>query len=116
MMAEYSQLVIDQTDTTVKVTGSSGYALAQYPLPNQANSKTNINRDASAAPSAQWNGNQLIVVSHNEHGGKSTRTYQLSPDGQQLYLTTRMENPRFNQPVTFRFVYDRLKSSSAGNQ
>jgi hypothetical protein len=116
MMAEYSQLAIDQTDTTVKVTGSSGHVLAQYAAPDQANSKSNNNKDASAAPSAQWNGSQLTVVSQSEHGGKSTRTYQLSPDGQQLYLTTRIENPRFNQPVTFRFVYDPVKSGSGGNQ
>jgi hypothetical protein len=116
MMAEYSQLAIDQTDTTMKVTGSSGHVLAQYAVPDQTNSKSNNNKDASVAPSAQWNGSQLIVVSQSEHGGKSTRTYQLSPDGQQLYLTTRIDNPRFNQPVTFRFVYGPVKSGSGGNQ
>jgi hypothetical protein len=43
-------------------------------------------------------------------GGNTTRTYEFSPDGKQLRVTTRMENPRFNQPVTIRFVYDGVKA------
>ena len=61
---------------------------------------------ASTTPAAQWKGSQLVAVTPGRRQGKTTRTYELSPDGKQLYVTTRIENPRFKSPVTFRLVYD----------
>jgi hypothetical protein len=132
MMNDLSQLTIDQTASSAKVTGDSGRVLAQYSAADSshAGSPTNSssgsssassgsNSDsssgsgdsggdtASAPPSAQWQGEQLVsVMQGRRQGASTTRTYELSPDGKQLYVTTKMENPRFQSPVTFRFVYD----------
>ena len=61
---------------------------------------------ASTTPAAQWKGSQLVAVTPGRKQGQTTRTYELSPDGKQLYVTTKIENPRLKNPVTFRLVYD----------
>jgi len=133
MLADYSQLTIVQTPTSAKVTGSSGHVLATYDSSNTnaspnsgnaANSNDGSNdsggndrggREMEPA-AATWQGNQLVAVTQGRRGGTTTRTYELSPDGKQLYVTTKMDNPRFQQPVTFRFVYDAASANSGGSQ
>jgi hypothetical protein len=133
MLADFSQLTIVQTATSAKVTGSSGRLLAIYDSSNTsapANSAgaANSSNDSSdsgdsgrggrqmePAP-ATWQGAQLVAVTEGRRGGSTSRTYELSPDGKQLYVTTKMDNPRFQQPVTFRFVYDAASATGGGNQ
>ena len=109
MTADFSQLTIEQTTSSAKVTDSSGRVLAVYSNSDASknNSSNSGNSDEENAPAAaQWKGDQLVAVTQGRRGGSTTRTYELSPDGTQLYVTTKMDNPRFQQPVTFRFVYD----------
>jgi len=137
-MQDYSQLAIEQSASTVKVTGSSGRVLAQYDANasgsgsnNRANSPANSNNSSTnsgngnsgdnqgnagrqgernAGPAAlQWQDTKLVATEQGRRG-TTTRTYELSPDGKQLYVTTRIDNPRFSQPVTIRFVYDSEKA------
>jgi hypothetical protein len=61
---------------------------------------------ASATPVAHWEGNQLVVETNGQHGNSLTRTFVLSTDNQQLYVTTEMKSPRFKQPVVIDSVYD----------
>jgi hypothetical protein len=146
---DLSQLIIEQTASSAKVTGDSGRVLAVYsatdsspakpsassassPTSSSSNSTSNAsggpssggsssnagstsgsrdssgdNESASAPPAAQWQGAQLVSVTQGRREGVSTtRTYELSPDGKQLYVTTKIENPRFKNPVTYRLVYD----------
>jgi len=133
MLADFSQLTIVQTPTSAKITGYSGHLLAIYDSSNasaSANSSNagNSNGDSSGSEgserggrqiepaSASWQGNQLVAVTQGRRGGSTTRTYELSPDGKQLYVTTKMENPRLQQPVTYRFVYDAATASGGGSQ
>jgi hypothetical protein len=51
-----------------------------------------------------------VAVTPGRRQGSTTRTYELSPDGKQLYVTTKIDNPRFKSPVTFRLVYDPAQS------
>jgi hypothetical protein len=124
MMDEFTRLTIVQTGSNVKVTGASGRTLAVLPADTSSNSGANSNADANSdsnanpngqyappPPTVHWQDSQLIAELQGRRGGKTTRTYELSPDGKQLYVTTRMENPRFSQPVTYRFVYDPVKSN-----
>jgi hypothetical protein len=116
MMAEFSQLTIDQTDKGVKVTGSSGRVIAtSEPQPkDDQNAQENNGGMMMRFPPAEakWQGNQLVARSEGFGGGSVTRTFEMSPDGKQLYVTTKIENQRFSQPVTYRLVYDRSKSNS----
>ncbi|MGC1830648.1 MAG: hypothetical protein WA663_09605 [Candidatus Acidiferrales bacterium] len=126
MLNELSQLTIEQTNTSAKVTGSSGRVLALYsassaatPASTQGGSSTSSSssggEDDYAPPAAQWQGSQLVAVAER-HGGTNTQTYELSPDGKQLFVTTKMESERFTQPVVFRLVYDPVKSSGGSSQ
>lgn len=119
MMAGMSRLTIEQTESSAKVTGESGQVLALYSsdnatsnkanTDNQANSQSGGSEESGAPPAAQWQGNQLVTTTQRRRGS-TTRTFELSPDGKQLYVTTKIDNPRFQQPVTIRFVYDAAKA------
>jgi hypothetical protein len=105
MMSELSQLKIEQSASSVKITNSDGREIAQY-------SSSGSSSDSSGtAPAAEWHGAQLVSTTEGRRGGSVTRTFELSPDGKQLYMTTKIENPRLQQPVSIRFVYDSAKSS-----
>jgi hypothetical protein len=135
-MNDFSRITIEQSSSSAKVTGDSGRVLALYSADDSsransssgsssgasgnsssassgasaANGSGDSNGDseaASAPPAAQWQGTQLVAVTQGRREGSSTtRTYELSPDGRQLFVTTKMINPRFKGPVTYRLVYD----------
>lgn len=118
-MSDFSQLTIEQSDSNAKVTGASGRVLAQYSS-DAANASSDKNdkgaakksKDSSNAPAAaHWEGDRLVTTVDGPRGVRNTRTYELSSDGRQLYVTTRLESPRFNRPVSIRFVYDQARSS-----
>ena len=108
MMNDLSRITIEQTATSAKVTDESGRVLALYSSDDSshANSPNGSSNSESAPPVAQWKDTQLVVVTPGRREGSITRTFELSPDGKQLYVTTKIQNPRFKQTVTFRLVYD----------
>lgn len=114
MMAEWSQLTVSQTNAGVKVTGVSGHVLAT----SQGQSKEDNDNDGERGERrfppavAEWQGSQLVAKSHGFGGGTTTRTFELSPDGKQLYVTTKIESERLSEPVTYKFVYDPGKAES----
>ncbi len=112
MMDELQTLAIEQSGSNVKVTGKSGRVLAQYPSSDStAEKNAGPEGEGQRTTTAQWQNGQLTVVTQSPRG-KSTRTYSLSPDGKQLYVTTKMENERFKEPLTYRLVYDPVGGSS----
>jgi len=128
---ELSQLTIDQSATNVNVTGVTGQNLATYPAPKQPQSSSSgsssstsgsnstnansssgdSNASAPAPPTVEWKNNQLVVTESQGRRGTTTRTFDVSPDGRQLVVTTVIDNPRFKNPATIRFVYDPASSS-----
>jgi hypothetical protein len=56
--------------------------------------------------SAHWNGAQLVTDEKGPQGRKMSRTFELSPDGKQMYETWRVESKRSDNPVIIRYVYD----------
>lgn len=112
MMDELQTLAIEQSGSNVKVTGKTGRVLAQYPSSDSTSEKNaGPEGEGQRTTTAQWQNGQLTVVTQSPRG-KSTRTYSLSPDGKQLYVTTKMENERFKEPLTYRLVYDPVGGSS----
>ncbi|HXA77215.1 MAG TPA: hypothetical protein VNV41_08775 [Candidatus Acidoferrales bacterium] len=125
-MNNLSQLTIEQTDLSAKVTGDSGEVLALYSAedsskansspagssasPSAGSTSSGSNDPSDAAPAARWQGAQLVAVTPGRRQGSTTRTYELSPDGKQLYVTAKIDSSRFKNPVTFRLVYDRAPS------
>ncbi|MFY9731694.1 MAG: hypothetical protein WB723_09610 [Candidatus Acidiferrales bacterium] len=112
MMDELQTLTIEQTGSNVKITGKSGRVLAEYPSSYSSAEKNSAPEgEGQRTTTSQWQNGQLVAVTQSPRG-KSTRTYGLSPDGKQLYLTTKMENERFKEPVTYRLVYDAVGGAS----
>lgn len=112
MMDELQTLAIEQSGSNVKVTGKTGRVLAQYPSSDSSAEKNaGPEGEGQRTTTAQWQNGQLTVVTQSPRG-KSTRTYSLSSDGKQLYVTTKMENERFKEPLTYRLVYDPVGGSS----
>lgn len=119
MMNEFSRLTITQLDANVKITGASGHLVATTTPPDSAaepKSDSNASNgegqrgERRTPPVAQWHDNQLVANGRGFGGGTTTRTFELSPDGKQLYVTTKITSERFSQPVTYRLVYDSDKS------
>ena len=121
-MRGMAQLVIEQTPTSAKVSDGSGRVLALYLAPYeqgsaQTSATNSSNNDANPGPPtpvAQWQDNKLVSTQSMRNGGATTRTYELSPDSKQLIVTTKVENKRFKEPVTFRQVYDPVYASTGG--
>jgi hypothetical protein len=120
MMNDFSQLTIAQTETSVKVTGASGRVVAAYPA-EQPTSKPSSNSNNGEGehgerqytpPVAKWQGSQLVTSNEGPRGGSMNRTYELSSDGKQLIVTSKMQTPRMDQPISIRFVYDPAKPAS----
>jgi hypothetical protein len=94
MMDDLQTLAIEQTGSNVKITGKSGRVLAQYPSNDSSAEKNSAPEgEGQRTTTSQWQNGQLVAVTQSPRG-KSTRTYSLSPDGKQLYVTTKMENER----------------------
>jgi hypothetical protein len=114
MTNEFAQLTVTQTDSAAKVTGKSGRVLAFYSSADQSQNQSEDGDSKQAdnaeerSPVARWQQGQLVVTTQTRRGS-TTRSYELSPDGKQLYVTTRVENQRLSQPVVIRFVYDPIK-------
>jgi hypothetical protein len=111
MMDDLQTLAIEQTGSNVKVTGKSGRVLAQYPSDASAEKNASGERAGQRTTTSQWQNGQLTVVTQSPRG-KTTRAYSMSPDGKQLYVTTKMENERFKEPVMYRLVYDPASGAS----
>lgn len=119
MINRASQLTITQTGSDVKITNEDGRVIAVYPGPDTGSSangdqssggNSNARGNQASRSAAQWQGSDLVVQVQGRRGGTTTRTFELSPDGKQLYMITKIDNPRLQQPVAIRFVYDRAKT------
>ena len=63
--------------------------------------------------SAHWEGTRLVTDEKSPHGGKMSRTFELSYDGTQLYETIHLTTGRSNTPLDVRYVYDAAPSTPA---
>lgn len=62
---------------------------------------------------AHWDGSQLVTDEKSPHGGKMSRTFELSNDGTQLFETIRLTMGRSNAPLDIRYVYDAVPANAA---
>jgi hypothetical protein len=73
--------------------------------------------DSPQEIAAHWDGPRLVTDEKSPHGGKMSRTFELSSDGTQLFETIRLTMGRSNTPLDIRYVYDAVPASAAmGNQ
>jgi hypothetical protein len=62
---------------------------------------------------AHWDGPRLVTDEKSPHGGKMSRTFELSYDGAQLIETLRLTMGRSNTPLDIRYVYDPVSANGA---
>ena len=62
---------------------------------------------------ARWDGSRLVTDEKSPHGGKMSRTFELSYDGAQLYETIRLTMGRSNTPLDIHYVYDPVSAPAA---
>lgn len=56
---------------------------------------------------AKWDGTRLVTDEKSPRGGKMSRTFELSPDGRQLYENLRIESGgRNNHSMDVHYVYE----------
>lgn len=56
---------------------------------------------------AKWDGSRLVTDEKSPRGGKMSRTFELSPDGRQLYENLHVEGSgRNNRSLEVHYVYD----------
>lgn len=98
-------LVITQSESTVEIAGPRGRSITLH-----TDGRT-ITRDLARGQvelRASWDGGTLVVERTKEDGPAVTLRFDLSGDGSQLFLTTRIEGERLPEPIEFRRVYDRV--------
>lgn len=61
--------------------------------------------DSYKEAAARWDGAKLVAEEKGTHGGRITRTYELSPDGKQLDEAVRLDSSHLGL-VTVRYVFD----------
>ena len=61
--------------------------------------------------SAHWDGARLVSEEKGLHGGRITRTYELTPDGKQLNESVRLDNTHTGL-ITVRYVFDLTSAST----
>ena len=92
------------------VTDDSDRAQTLYP-----DGKKHDDKDANGkkvSTKTEWQGDALVAETKLSHSTKLTQSFRLSDDGKQLYVTSRLENPSLQAPVSVRRVYDLLGSTT----
>jgi hypothetical protein len=75
--------------------------------------KADSKDDSPQEIAAHWDGSRLVTDEKGPHGGKMSRTFELSYDGRQLFETLRLTMGRSNTPLDIRYVYDAVPASAA---
>ena len=99
-------LSIGQDGQQVSITDDAGRARTLY-----ADGKKHKEEDLGGQKTTiktHLDGNRLVSESKLGHSGKLTETYELSPDGKQLFYTCRLDSSKLAGPLTIRRVYDHL--------
>lgn len=104
LAADSKMLRIEQKEEQISITDDSGNTKTLFP--DGKKHKAQGSGDKTTAIKTHWEGERLVAESKMGHSGKLTETYELSPDGKQLYVISRLDNSQLATPLTIRRVYD----------
>jgi hypothetical protein len=102
-------LRVDQRSDQFVVTDDSDRAQTFYP-----DGKKHDDKDVNGqkvTTKTEWQGDMLVAETKLAHSSKLTQSFRLSDDGKQLYVTSRLESPSLQAPVSVRRVYNLLGST-----
>jgi hypothetical protein len=100
-------------DPEIVLTGDQNKKLAFYTDGRKLDKPTDENYQEIAA---HWDGTKLVTDEKGAHGGKLSRTYELAPDGLQLWEEVHITRGKSDTPITVRFVYDAEDESGTRGQ
>jgi hypothetical protein len=106
------QLTIEYNKPELKLTGENDWQRTIYTDGRKSEREINTPRGkGNLITIATWEGDQLKVENQGPGGGKSTATYELAPDGKQLFVQIRLQPIFSDEPITIRYVYDAVAKS-----
>jgi hypothetical protein len=97
-------LRIEQNEQEISITDDTGRTKTLYP-----DGKKHKEQDSGGGTTAfktHWDGERLVAEGKMGHSGKLTETYELSPDGKHLHVTSRLDSSQLTTPLTIRRVFD----------
>jgi hypothetical protein len=92
-----------EKDPIVEMFGDQGRKTIFYTDGHKPDAPAGVGTDVVEA---KWDDNKLVSTSPLPKKGSLTRTYEVSPDGLQLYEEVEMVIGKDKNPSRFRFVYD----------
>jgi hypothetical protein len=93
----------NEKDPIVEMFGDQGRKTIFYTDGHKPDAPTGVGTDVVEA---KWDGEKLVSSSPLPKKGSLTRTYEVSPDGLQLWEEVEMVIGKDKNPSRFRFVYD----------
>jgi hypothetical protein len=107
------QLTIEYNKPELKLNGDKGWQRTFYTDGRKSEREVNTPRGKiNLITIATWEGDQLKVETQGPGGGKTLGTYELAPNGKQLFVQIRMQPMFSDQPITVRYVYDAVQGSA----
>jgi hypothetical protein len=103
-----TSLSFTQKEGEVDVTDDQGRKRVYLTDSRKPQKSKDANYQESAA---HWEGARLVSEEKGVHGGRITRTYELTPDGKQLSESVRLDNTHTGL-ITVRYVFDGAASST----
>jgi hypothetical protein len=107
-MRPASSLTFSQKDKEFDLTDDHGHKRAFFTDGRKLQKSKDETYEEIAA---HGDATRLVSEEKSPRGGKLSRTFELSPDGTQLYETIQTDNTRSNSPASFRYVYDAAKDN-----
>jgi hypothetical protein len=90
-------------EAIVELNGDQGRKTIFYTDGNKPDAPAGVGTDVVEA---KWDGAKLVSYVSLPKGGTAKRTYEVSPDGMQLWEEIEMVVGKDKNPSRFRFVYD----------
>jgi hypothetical protein len=112
-IAPSNSLSLEQKDGEVDVTDDQYRKLSIFTDGRKLQKSKDI---ANQEIAAHWNDKSLVTDEKSPRGGKMSRTFELSPDGTQLYETLHLTVGRDSKSVGIRYVYDQAPQSAADSK
>jgi hypothetical protein len=96
-----------ESDPVVTMFGDQGRKTIFYTDGHKPDAPAGVGMDILEA---RWDGTKLVSDSQLPKKGSMRRTYEVSPDGTQLYEEVELVAGKDKNPSKFRFVYDAVAS------
>jgi hypothetical protein len=97
---------------TMNATGSAFVVLTRTIYTDGRPSEQRFGLGDNGEGQAQWSDKKFTVETRTKRGPKLTETYELSPNGERLYVMVKIETESWPRPLLIRRVYDREPAST----